>query len=347
MEWHIHFLVECATDFTRAILQRNRADLMQAGKSFSVDYCFKSMIAIFPLYLKRHILSFQGTFVRNTFAKNGSMKSSQGAPQSSSHHSSTSSGSVELDAAVEESIGKQLITESKTRLAVQSALSGKSAYSMKALMIYNVWQVIVSLAVAAFGFFAFFSYFDGRSALIARGGHVTKTRVNLAGFALAMLLNFGNQTGHLDLSTVPSFYRMENEDDLFITSQKPFSLQATLFTAAAQNSWNAFETAVTSLAQENTEDIYELFPSMFMETVPTIQCYKAHRMPVTMMNLKSIFSYAYMVAQVLTATDATDWYTSANNFCSFFSAFTMTSDGMAAIRASDRMTASLVAEDDL
>jgi PAS domain S-box-containing protein len=53
-----------------------------------------------------------------------------------------------------------------------------------------------------------------------------------------------------------------------------------------------------------------------------------------------------MLAQILTGTNATYWYNTSNEFCSFFSSFTMTTDALVGLRDSDRATSTHVAQTD-
>jgi hypothetical protein len=341
-EAYVEFLVECATDFTAAIGQKNHLDLLQAGRSHAMDYCFKAMVRVYPHYLKQRILDVKGNFIRNKKATGIQSQTSTQSMESTA--TSTSTGSVELDATLEESLGRMLLNESKTRLAMQAALAEKSLYTMKPLMIYNAFQVLLSLGVAAYGFFGFYSYFNDRVDLMNRGDDVTRCRTNLGGAILTLLMYWGNETGHLDMSGAQAFYTVEDSVGNFVQFNDFFSLQTAKFLVAAQEAWNALEHAITALALKNTDDIYQLFPRIFSEIVPIVQCADSKPLEVTPMNLKSIFAFTYVQAQITSGSNATIWYYDHTNFCFLLTSFSITTDALAGLRESDRSTTTLVAE---
>jgi PAS domain S-box-containing protein len=347
-EAFVEFLVECATQFTEAIGQKNHLDLLRSGRSRAIDYCFKAMIVVYPLYLKRRILDTKGAFVRRETKSTGiqSQTSSMSSSSASAADSGTGSSSLELDATLEEALGKQLLTESRTRLAVQGALNDKTAYSIKPLMIYVVFQLLFSVGIAAYGFGGFYSFFDNRVDLLTRGNQVTDCRRSLGGVGLTLLMYWGNATNHLNLTLATLFYNHEERGDLFIKYNESYQGQTPGFLQSAQSSWNALERAITALAATSDDNIYTMFPRIFTEIVNTTQCADGQPLINTPMNQKSIFAFAYVQAQISTGTDAQFWYTNNTNYCHFINTFANTSDALAGLRESDRASTTLVGEDD-
>ena len=110
------FLTESATDFIEAIKQHHRADLIETGHNFSIDMCFRQFVRNFPAYLKQKIVDVKGNFI------NTENKRKTGST-SGSKNSFTSTGSMsELDVAMEEGIGKSMLTHARMRLALQRAM---------------------------------------------------------------------------------------------------------------------------------------------------------------------------------------------------------------------------------
>jgi hypothetical protein len=135
---YVTFLIECATDFHRAILQRDRVDGMESGRSVAVDLCFKAMICAYPLYVKKDMMATNGDFVKRDAVGPGGSQSASSSQGAGSQNSSGSSSGMEglLDAAVEESIGRRLLLRSRTRMAVQAAVESRRLDAEVAVTIY-------------------------------------------------------------------------------------------------------------------------------------------------------------------------------------------------------------------
>jgi hypothetical protein len=69
-EDYSYFLIEGATDFSKALQIKHQCNLLKAGSSFAVDSSFRSLIKSFPAYLKRQILDFKGNFIKNELKPN-------------------------------------------------------------------------------------------------------------------------------------------------------------------------------------------------------------------------------------------------------------------------------------
>jgi PAS domain S-box-containing protein len=336
-EAYIEFLVESATDFSQAISLQNRLDQLRAGKSRAIDYCFKAMVRVFPLYLKRKILDTKGAF-RYRRGKMGSAMS-----QMSSGHGDTAGGSdsLDLDAAREASLGNQLLNESKTRLAAQGALKDKTAYSMRYFVIYTVFQVVASLIVAGYGFFGFSGYFANRVDLMERGRLVTGVRSNLGAGVLTLLLFWGEETGNLDMGEIDAFYTVESHEADYIDLDSFLPLQTSQFLRKAQDSFNGLQHAITNLAVDGNENVYSMFPRIFKEIVGIAQCSAGAPLNATTMNLQSIFAFIYVESQLATLTPASNWYQS-DTFCEIMTSFSNLTDALAGLRESDRRTTTAV-----
>jgi PAS domain S-box-containing protein len=344
---YVEFLVECATDYTLAIVQKNHLDLLIAGRSRAVDYCFKAMILVYPLYLKRRILDTRGVFLCAAPAASGmqSQASSSTTPAQSGE-STGASGSMELDATFEESLGRQLLTESRTRLAVQGALSEKRPGSMRVLMMYLLFQEVLAIGVATYGFGGLYSFFGNRVELLNRGNLVTSCRTTLDGVALTLLFYWGNATKHLDVLPASRMYLYEERRPLFMVFDANYEAQTPDFLRRTRVTWHSLERAITELALTTTDNIYELFPLMFKEIVNTTQCLDGQPTNSKLMNLKSIFAYGYIQASITAGTDAYQWYTNNTNFCAFITTFANTTDALHELRTSDRVSTTILGEAD-
>jgi hypothetical protein len=57
------FLVEGVTNFSSVLEPKYRADLIEQGKNYVVDFSFRSLMRTFPTYLKKYIVNIQGHFI--------------------------------------------------------------------------------------------------------------------------------------------------------------------------------------------------------------------------------------------------------------------------------------------
>jgi hypothetical protein len=54
------FDIECATDFDMGLVEQLRLDYLESGKQRDSDASFKSMVRMFPFYLKEGIIGVDG-----------------------------------------------------------------------------------------------------------------------------------------------------------------------------------------------------------------------------------------------------------------------------------------------
>jgi hypothetical protein len=244
---YVHFLIECATDFVGAIRERHRIDQMEAGTSFAVDYCFKRMIGVYPHWLKKGILTYKGVLVRRT---KGGAKPASSTQSSNRSHASTqgTAGSAELDVAVEHKLSRNLITQPATRLAVQAAFADKTANTMKALVIYNAYQVLLSLIVS------FAADFDNAPEVLARGSSINGFRLGLSSGALSLLLHYSLVVG-IDMSATETYADDEPVELRYLRFDRDYYEQATEFMLDARDEYNNYGVFMSNLALEHTGEL--------------------------------------------------------------------------------------------
>jgi hypothetical protein len=192
---YVTFLIECATDFRRAIGQRDRVDAMETGKSFAIDICFKAMMRSYPLYLKKGILTTKGELVKRNVLSSGNASMSAGESSGGGSGSSSDGEGLVLDAAVEDSIGRRLLFSSRTRLAVQSAVQDRKLDANLPLMIYVAWSAVVSMFFAVFLFAYFERYFDHRFVAYERERLAGAARMHLGLSVTAGLVDWNMHVG--------------------------------------------------------------------------------------------------------------------------------------------------------
>lgn len=131
----VHFLIECTTDFEQAITYKHKSNLIQKGMNNSVDHCYQLFVRKFPIYLKKKILDAKGKFVIEKEKK----------PRGGSSKGDFVAFFDIIDAQNEEEICNQILTQPKTRLALQRAFLGQSPKYSSLLSKYGFFVMTVSI----------------------------------------------------------------------------------------------------------------------------------------------------------------------------------------------------------
>lgn len=147
------YLAEAECDFPESLKMKRRQQVIEMGSNFSVDHSFRSMVEVFPKYLTESILDLNGGVLKrkspDAVAGNGSQNNST---KSNSQGSNLSSLNDEnLDAEVEEYLGKQTLTLAKTRLALHRTLEHKLPVGIKLIVPITVLICIYLVGTFAFG----------------------------------------------------------------------------------------------------------------------------------------------------------------------------------------------------
>ena len=103
------FLIECAADFSEGLKMKHRAELIEQGKNFVVDLPFRSLVRCYPMYLKKGIMDVKGNFLNRgpaTATRQRGNASLSGSSNSSNSQVSSSVLNGELDAEVEDQLGR-------------------------------------------------------------------------------------------------------------------------------------------------------------------------------------------------------------------------------------------------
>lgn len=132
-EEYARYLIDAECDFPAGLKMKNRQQIIEMGKSFSVDFAFRSMVIAFPKYLTDNILDLNGAVIH--LKKENPNKTSGSTTGSTGNVSLENSldGADGLDAEVEEYIGKQSIRLARVRLALHRMLENKLPRSIKAI----------------------------------------------------------------------------------------------------------------------------------------------------------------------------------------------------------------------
>ncbi|EAY05952.1 Adenylate and Guanylate cyclase catalytic domain containing protein [Trichomonas vaginalis G3] len=150
-EEYCRYLVEAECNFPEAIKVKNRQSNIELGHTYSIDHCFRSMVAAFPNYLIEKIVDFEGRIIRDDQTIEND--SSRGSFRDSSNNDNEY-GSVEtdLDNELEEYIAKNTIRKSRARLALHRLLETKLPFSIRFIKTLSILLSLFIVVLFLFGF---------------------------------------------------------------------------------------------------------------------------------------------------------------------------------------------------
>lgn len=158
-EGYYKFLINVQSDFKEGIIIKHRYELIEGGRNFNTDICFRNFVRTFPMYLKKQIIDFKGNFVRK--AKKPGTQSTNSTSKNSDFMTDSSGRSI--DDHIEEEIGRSLINHSRLRLALQTSTKTRKVHSCRALTIIFAFVFIVLTFCTCFMLGYFYNYFDSRT----------------------------------------------------------------------------------------------------------------------------------------------------------------------------------------
>lgn len=179
-EEYCKFLIECSTDFDKALIQKRRAELIDLGANFTTDYAFKFFISSFPFYLLEDKIDIHGNIKIQNKKNSGSSSRSSGNIGNGSDPSSTgNTSSIELDQDAETALSKQLIRYSKMRMALHHAIIGRKTKSLALFPISAIITALTGLLVFVFVLYFIREKFKERSISMQRVAELGNMRFNM------------------------------------------------------------------------------------------------------------------------------------------------------------------------
>jgi recombinational DNA repair protein (RecF pathway) len=145
-ELYSSFLINSATNFDESVVQYYYKLLIDEGKSFSIDYCFRSLCYSFPNYIHKKVVDIHGKIISVHQKSNSEMN----------HSSYTLNQEIEIDQEQQNIIEKRLFSDSKARIAFQHAIRSRSlqySYYMDILgFIFMIICLITMIFIVIFSF---------------------------------------------------------------------------------------------------------------------------------------------------------------------------------------------------
>ncbi|OHT03849.1 Adenylate and Guanylate cyclase catalytic domain containing protein [Tritrichomonas foetus] len=332
----VHFQVECTTDFIEAIRLSHRGNMIESGRNYNVDTCYRHFVMTFPQFLKKNIIDMKGNFIKiSRGKKSGSVSSTSINNSSSQGISMTSSSSAQLDLQVEECIGKNLLKNARVRLALQRATQNRKADIFTSV----IWIVLILFALGIgcffFLYFYFDSYFDTRGENTDRMELSNGVRINLYGTSFSNLYYWGNFTNAIDESSFSRAFERTDDPDVYFfppDSQMDWEWKAVYFSINARLKLRNLLLEVSEMALDKI-DVYKYAQCLFEEIIPISYC--NHGAPVNYSikaNLKTIVPFLLMEMTMFSTFDPNIWWLSSPDVCNVWSSMGLMWEGFEHIR---------------
>ncbi|OHT02746.1 Adenylate and Guanylate cyclase catalytic domain containing protein [Tritrichomonas foetus] len=314
-ELYSEFLLEGPTDFAAAIREKHKQDMIDSGYNFNVDICYRQFIRSFNNYLKFEIMDIKGDFKQINGKRKGSSIS---GGDSNKLNASSSESSSDMDMAMEETIGRTLMTQARIRLALQKVTNDLKANSTN-IYIISAILIIISGIIISFG--AFFNYrntFENTKNVLDRIELINECRLKIYSSALALLLHWGDKTGSLDKAKFLVFYSsLESGISPYFDQNLSWDEQGATFCHDAQNGFNKIIEELATMSYKGV-DVYNYAAIMFEDTATMAFCDHEKYIMEHQSNLKSVISYLLLLQNMMMGmVNHQIWYKSHLNFCTY------------------------------
>lgn len=310
-EEYSKFLVESATDFSEAIKETHRSMMIESGKSYSVDNCFRSFIIMFPMYLKNRIVDLKGNFVSKKHV-------SRSNSNTNTQFSSFGSSSTTLDAKHEEDIGRVIFYQAKARLAFQSMTNNRKPNIFPFVMFATIWSILFCFVAFIVIFLIFLDYFDGRYGDTLRSILLNDCRTHLSSTVLLLLLKTVNEMED------PRFHKIFFEDEARIDSMifykdMDYRKMLLIHNFKARETYNDFLYKIEE-GLGRGENIETMVPSLFEDLIRIVYCKNGDPMlPGAKTDFKSALAYQYFIIKAVGSREGRrDFFNNSRRFCVSF-----------------------------
>lgn len=325
IEESTNFLIECSTDFVEAVKSKHKIDLIEAGKNFNVDMCFRQFVRTFPAYFKSKVIDLKGNFIFNQKVQKGangnqSVQSTNSNSNEQFSSSSSSSSMSELEVAVEEGIGKMLINQSKIRLALQRATETRKANTHTLLVLVTILLFLAALVLSIFILVFFNGYYDERLDTTERIKKVNQARLYMFETNLMLIYLWGNNTGSLELNSyMPDIWLQDKDYNVYeFMPNISYEDRAMLFVNNAKDFYSDFLIDVASQSRAGV-NMYQYTAPIFEESTNMSFTRDGIVYPPKLYNLKTVMIFTFMLQRLLIGDSLNpdsfkDWYITSRNW---------------------------------
>lgn len=308
---YANYLVECATDFVGAVKYQYRSNLIEQGKNYAIDYSFRSMVHIYPYYLKRNVMDVKGNFINKT-KRSGSESSSQ---RSSEVSSNTISG--ELDPEVEENVSVTLFSQHRLRIAFQRSLENKKSKYSTPLKLSAVFTLFL-LAAFLIYFYIYYSKRYQKRQINLESAHILgKVRVGLDISVVTLLMKWGDEN-HLFSEAFKE--EVHSTEDLSINTKNDPIDEALKWVFYGVSSLTNFMSALVTMGSQGEKVVNNLRP-VFEDLMVFNFCDEDIMIPKTInTSLRNAFTYSFaQTRSLIQERDTAKFWNTSNEMCTIFS----------------------------
>jgi len=328
-EEYCRFLIECTTDIQEAVVMKYKIGLLETGSNFAVDYCFRSMVRLFPQYLKRKIMDVRGNMILKKVQKKGSHNQS-----GNSNSVDSLSSLTDIDFRLEEELGKSLVSQAKMRLALQYSTNGFRANYSSPLMVISLFILIFCISTVSVVYLILNSFFDGRYTDTERSSMISTLHTSFTLCSLYTLLFWGNSSNLVSYDKFNQILYKNTSSHVFSASpNNNFRSAVVYYNLDTRAFYRLFIQSVSKLAATENVNVYELTGVLIDSVVPVVYCTNGVPTPPEYLDLKTMLAYEYMAESLLVGrTNFDEWWTTEELFCTLFSTYPNIIDAFITLR---------------
>lgn len=311
-EEYCSFLIECMADLNQSLVQKQRSELIESGRNFAVDLSFRSLVRCYPEYIKKKVLDTHGNLIRRAGKRKGSASSggvSQSQDSSSKGMSSTSGSIMEIDAEMEETLGRQLFRNANVRLGLHKALSARKSKISVWLIVFGVIALIAGVVCFAVLFVIFDDVAKSRGESLNYVDLAIKTQFHIELATMDSFLKYAWKTGRFPvLNSYTNLEKNNCSDTSYINIGEDMWFTIRKHAMGSENYFTQLLGLLADMAN-NGDDVYSLAAVMVKSQLPFYVCHNGSSTSMMYVSLKSINAYVYLGISNAAKADVTeDWY---------------------------------------
>lgn len=305
---YCRFLTECSTDFDAAMVQKHRSELIEIGTNFSIDLSFRSLVRCYPDYLKKSVLDLKG----NVILKRGKK---DGGSSANDKSSGSATAQLEIDAEMENTLGKSLFRHAKLRVALHHSIKERQLGAVSGVPIAAILTVIVTIG-AFVGLLVYYKLtYDERGTSMNRLNYITKTRFY---FALTNIVLLQSHIISEDkMGNMETLEAMANEDEgkfaPYFKLNEAYDETVMDFAVRARDYLGSVLDEIAALAGKDV-NVYNIAEEMLRSVVGCPVCSGIDPVDPFMTNLKNIFVLDFFHQESLAGSEKSQLFNSSH-FC--------------------------------
>lgn len=278
-EGYSQFLIEGAMDFKEGVRMKHKADLIEQGKNFVIDFSFRSLVRAYPEYLKKNIMNVQGQFIQHN-NKSGGSANTTSISSSSSKNSNLSTGTIDgiLDPEIEEQVAKNCFTYHRLRLEFQGCMENRKIKYNKHLHWAVLWSLLCVVILSVFFFVFYYNRYDQRLTSIQRLINLVRTKYNIDATFLASIMKTVPAVGAITPAMIEQVRVLSGSS--YEIDVMEGDLEVARWSDYMTNNLSRYMNDIMGLAQ-NGVNVETTFTEFVVRMIPIHQCNGLAMMPGT------------------------------------------------------------------